>query len=99
MKPPCTTKIPIDDINDMKPGTVIHDDDCAREWLILGKRITGKKAIHVTRKDPLEGVFPCLFFDTEMPHLSGKGAIALLFNPNDLMTHVAENGLRSGADE
>jgi hypothetical protein len=98
MKPPCTAKTPITDVATITPGRVVHDEHCAREWLIIGARIVRDKPMIATRRSSEEGVFPCLYFDTEMVHLSGKGAITLVYSPKDEAMHFAENGLRSGDD-
>jgi len=67
---------------DIKPGLVLHNETCDREWLVLSDAIA--------KTWSREGVYPALYFDKDH---RGEGVNAVLLGQEVITLHVSTQGL------
>jgi hypothetical protein len=69
-------------LDDIKPGIVLHDEKCEREWLVLSDIIA--------KTWNREGVYPALYFDKDH---RGEGVNAVLLGQEVITLHISTQGL------
>lgn len=70
-------------LDDIKPGVVLHNETCDREWLVLSSS--------VAKTWGREGVYPALYFDKDN---RGAGVNAVLLGQEVITLHISTQGLR-----